>query len=184
MRGQDRTHRHVGHITTFPLVKADQDLAFFAHIFDRQSGAKAVSPIGSLDGSEDGLGLHMAQVCEQIFQNALFDGHLSRGIGVLHFASPARARVESSMGAFWRYPERGVFDDLGERGFFPIVFFAVDVGHHHLKGQGPIDKHHFAVLAVRNALRIQVHGLNVQPLGWFRCGCVGHVGVFMQSRSV
>ena len=48
--------------------------------------------------------------------------------------------------------------------FFPVVLFAVGVGRDHLKRQRAVDKHHFAVQLVGDALGFDVERFDVQPL--------------------
>ena len=81
---------------------------------------------------------------------------------MLHFAATAGADVQPKMRATRAHALRGFLVNLGQRAFVKTVLDAVDVRAHHLKRQGTIDKHHFAVFALGHALAFQVQAAHRQ----------------------
>ena len=54
---------------------------------------------------------------------------------------------------------------FGQRGRFPVVLAPRDLGADPFARQRAIDEHHLAVGTARDALRVEVHRLDVQPVG-------------------
>ena len=176
MRWQDGALAHVRHIAAFALMETDQHLALLHHITHRQTGAIAVAPGGALNGAQNRLGFDFSKVPEVVFQCTLLDRNLRRSIHVLHLAATARACVQAKVWTPWCDALRRLAQHFKQGSFFPVVFFAVHIGTHHLEGQGTVYKHHFAVGAVCDALGFQVHRLDgeclIRPL--FCCCRLSH----------
>ena len=176
VRRQHRADLHVSSKMAFALMKADQHFAFFAHIAHRQACPVAVGPSRPFDGAQHIVRAHFADVPELVFQGALLDRHLRRRVQMLHFAAAAGARMQAKMRASRAHALRRFVVNLGQRAFVKTVFNAVDVRAHHLKRQGAVDKHHFAVFAVGHALAFQVQAAHRQaPRG--RVGGGGRSGI-------
>ena len=164
MRGQNRAMRHVRHITAFALMKTHQHRALFVHIAHRESSAVAVAPVGALDGAQQGLGLDLAQVPEVVLQHTLLDGQLSTRVQMLHLASTAGSRLQAKVGTRRPNTLRGLTVQHLEGARLPLVFLAVHLHLHHLKGQCALDKHHLAIGTVRHPLSLQVERFDGQRL--------------------
>ena len=156
MRRQNRTNLHVGDVTAFALMEANEHFAFFDHIAHRQAGAVAVAPSGALNGSQQRFWLDFAKMPKVVFKHPLFDGHLGRSFQVLHLAATTSPSVQSEIGATWPYALGRLVVNLGHRALLPIVFFAVHVDGHQLEWQSAFDEHHFAVGFAGDALGIHV----------------------------
>ena len=174
---------HVGHVAGLALVETDQDGALLDHVSNRQAGAEAVAPGRALDGTQQRLGAHLAQVPQVVFQDALLHSDLGRRLEVLHLAATAQAEMLTArLGALG-----ALATALGRCGLLPVVLSAADADPHLFAGQGVFDEDHLAVGAVSHALGFEVQGFNGQPLqverhlGWRgfgarkrNGGCVGH----------
>jgi hypothetical protein len=163
MGRQDRANFHVGNVTAFALVKANEHLAFFDHIAHRQPGAVAVTPGRPLNRAQHGFGFDFAQVPKVVFEHPLLDGHLGRDLQVLHFAPAAGPGMQAKIRAAWPHALRRLVVNLGDRALLPVVLFAVHVDRHQLERQSTFDEHNFAVRSAGDALGIHVQGTHTQP---------------------
>ena len=159
-------------------MKANQHFAFFDHVTHRQASTVPVAPSRPLDGAQHGLGFDFAQVPQVVFEHALLDGHLGRGLQVLHLAAATGPGVQAKIRAARPHTLRRLMVDLGDGALLPVVLFAVHVDRHQLERQGAFDEHDFAVRSAGDALGLHVQGAHTQPaLGQVGAGVAGFVGV-------
>ena len=97
MLRQHRALFHVGHVTAFALVKANQHSALFMHVAHRQPGAVAVAPGRAFNRTQDVVGLDLAQMVQVVFQHALFHSHLRTHMQMLHLAATTRPGVQAKV---------------------------------------------------------------------------------------
>ena len=153
----------VGHKVAFALMKTNQHRAFFAHKAHRQARPVAVAPGRALDGAHHGLGFDLADVPEVVFQHALLYCHLGAGVQVLHLAAATRIGLQAEMRADRAHALGRLDVDFGQRALLETAFAAVDVGADHLERERAVNKNHFAVGAVGDALGFKIEGFDGQP---------------------
>ena len=160
---QHRTHLHVGHITAFAFMKADQHDAFFNDVANRKTGSVAVVPSGALQRTQHGFGLDLAKMPQGVFHGPLLDRHLRRGIEVLHLATTACALVQAEVGTTWLDTLRRFTPHLAHDTLLPVVFVAQQLAANLFERQGTFDEDDFAVEFVGHALRFQIERLDLEP---------------------
>ncbi len=178
MRRQHRADPHVGHVAALALVKADQHLALFVHMAHRQARAEAVAPGRPLDRAQHGLGPHLAQVPQVVFQHTLLHSHLGRFVQVLHLAAATSAGVQAEMRATGTHALRRLVVHRRHHTGLPVVLLAVHVDADLLERQGAFDEDHLAIGPAGDALGIDVEGFHREPaVGQRALGCVVGRGV-------
>jgi hypothetical protein len=101
-----------------------------------------------------------------VFKHALLDSHLCGDLQVLHFAAAARACVQTKVGAARTHALRRFVVNLGHDAVLKAAFLASDLDRNHLKGQGTLNKNHFAIGPAGDALGIHVQRVDSQPAFW------------------
>ena len=93
LRREDFAALHVGDKAAALFVKADQRLALFDHMPDRDARAFAIAPGLPVDRRQDGFRFHLADMPQAVFEDALFHRDLRAGIQMLHRAAAAHAEM-------------------------------------------------------------------------------------------
>ncbi len=155
LRREDFAALHVGDEAAALFVKADQRLALFDHVPDRDARALAISPGLPVDRRENGFRLDLADVPQAVFENALLDRDLRVGIQMLHRAAAAHAEIL----ALRLHAHRSGLVYLGDLRQLEGRFFAIGRIADRLAGQRAFDEDHLAV-QVRNTASFLVEGFN------------------------
>ena len=172
MRCQHRADLHVGDVARLALVEADQNRALLGYIAHRQPCPIAVAPGRSLDGAQQPFRLDLGQMPQVVFQHPLLDGHLGRGVQVLHLAAAARARVQAKVRTAGTHTLRTFTRNSAHVARFPIVLLARDADLHPFARQGTFDEDHLALPfglpvfqgAMRHSLCFEVERFDLQPM--------------------
>jgi hypothetical protein len=160
--GQDFAGDDVGHQRRGFLVKAHHHRVFLRHVTHRQARAVAVIPGRAVHWPQDGVGLHLGDVLEVIFQHALLHRDLRARLQVLHRAAAAVTEVD----ALGLDPHRRRALQRDHAACFPVLLFLERLVADALARQRAFDEDHFTgravgVLEVANAAPVHVEGFDV-----------------------
>ena len=155
--------RHVLHVARALFMKAHKHAALLLHIAHGKARAVAIVPKRTVDRRQEAFRLEFSDVPQSVFQHLLLEGHLRRGVQMLHGAAAAAPRPDAKVGALGRNAQRRLLVNLRDAANFKLRLVSEALVRHRLLRQRPLHENDLAV-AVTDAAALIVEPLDVNRI--------------------